>query len=237
MRPFWAEMFGTFALVFAGVGSAVFAGAQIGPLGVGLVFGIALVALVYAIGPISGCHINPAVTFGAWLSKRISGSDASRYVGAQIIGGIIAGGVVLAIANGLPGGYSAPMNGLGANGFGDHSPSHYGLLAALLVEIVATLLLVYTVLATTDERAPAGFAGIAIGLVLGLDNILGIPVTNMSANPARSIGPAVYVGGWALNQLWLFIVAPLIGAAVGAALYRLTHGRDKPGVVTTRRAA
>lgn len=237
MRPFWAEMFGTFALVFAGVGSAVFAGAQIGPLGVGLVFGIALVALVYAIGPISGCHINPAVTFGAWLSKRISGSDASRYVGAQIVGGIIGGGAVLAIANGLPEGYSAPMNGLGANGFGAHSPSHYGLVAALLVEIIATLLLVYTVLATTDERAPAGFAGIAIGLVLGLDNILGIPVTNMSANPARSIGPAVYVGGWALNQLWLFIVAPLVGAAVASAIYAVTHGANKPEAVAARRAA
>lgn len=237
MRPFWAEMFGTFALVFAGVGSAVFAGAQIGPLGVGLVFGIALVALVYAIGPISGCHVNPAVTFGAWLSKRISGADASRYAGAQIIGGIIGGGAVWAIANGLPGGYSPAMNGLGANGFGPHSPSHYSLVAGLLVEIIATLLLVYTVLAATDERAPAGFAGIAIGLVLGLDNILGIPVTNMSANPARSIGPAVYVGGWALNQLWLFIVAPLIGAAIAAGIYAVTHGQSKPEVAARRQAA
>ncbi|MGH9481527.1 MAG: aquaporin [Terriglobales bacterium] len=230
MRKFWAEMFGTFVLVFAGVGTAVFAGAQVGVLGVSAAFGLALLVMVYAIGPISGCHINPAVTLGALLSKRISGSDASRYMGAQIVGGIIAAGVVLFVARGIPGGYSAAVAGLGANGFGAHSPGHYSMAAGFVVELIATLFLVYTVLAATDERAPAGFAGIAIGLVLGLVNIFGIPVTNMAANPARAIGPAVFVGGWALSQLWLFIVAPLIGGAIAAAIYAGTHGRSRAAV-------
>lgn len=227
MREFWAEMFGTFVLIFAGVGTAVFAGAQVGVLGVATAFGLALLVMVYAIGPISGCHINPAVTFGAFLSGRISGSNASRYMGAQVVGGIIGAGVVLFIANGIAGGYSAAISGLGANGYGLHSPGHYNTAASFVVEVVATLFLVYTVLAATDERAPAGFAGLAIGFVLFLVNLFGIPVTNMAANPARAIGPAVFVGGWALSQLWLFIVAPLIGGALASSLYAGTHAHPR----------
>lgn len=224
MKKYGAELFGTFVLVFTGLGTAVLAGDRVGALGISLAFGLALLVMVYAIGPISGCHINPAVTFGAWLGRRLPLGEAVGYWVAQIIGAIIAAAAVLTIANGAPGGYSAAASGLGSNGFGMHSPGHYGMAAALLVEILSTLFLVYTVLATTDEKAPAGFAGIAIGLVLALVNLVGIPVTNMSANPARSIGPAVFAGGWALSQLWLFIVAPLIGGAIAAAIYAGTHG-------------
>ena len=194
-RKYAAEAIGTFVLVFGGVGSAVLAGPTIGNLGVALAFGLALLAMVYVIGPISGCHINPAVTLG----------------------------VLLIIATGLPGGYDPSVTGFGANGYDAHSPAHYGVAAAFLTEVVLTSLLVFTVLGTTDVHAPVGFAGLGIGLVLTLIHLVGIPIDNLSVNPARSIGPAIFVGGWALGQLWLFIVAPLVGGAIAAGAYQALH--------------
>src|SRR4029079_5255765 len=175
--------------------------------------------MVYAIGPISGCHINPAVTIGVLLSKKMDAKYAGGYIVAQIVGAIVAAGLLLVIVKRVPGGYDPSVAGFAANGYGDHSPGHYNLLSAFLVEIVLTFFLVFTVLGATDLRAPVGFAGIAIGLVLTLIHLVGIPVTNTSVNPARSIGPAIFVGGWALAQLWLFIVAPLVGAAAAAGVY------------------
>jgi aquaporin Z len=214
-----AEMFGTFVLVFAGVGTAVIAGEQVGNVGVAFAFGIALMAMVYTLGPVSGCHINPAVSFGMFLSKRLTLRDLLGYWVAQVIGATIAAGVVLVIANGGPEGYNAGTSGLAANGFGPHSPGHYSLWASFVAEMLLTMLLVVTVLGATDDRAPAGFAGIPIGLILTAIILCGIPVTNGSFNPARSIGPAVWVGGWAFEQLWLFIVAPLAGAVLASRVY------------------
>ena len=220
-RVYAAEFVGTFVLVLGGLGAAVIAGDQIGALGISLAFGLSLLAMVYAIGPISGCHINPAVTLGLLLSGRIKPGRAVGYWVAQIVGGILAAGLVLLIARGAAGGYSAHAAGLGSNGFAAHSPGGFGLGAAFIAEIALTFLLVFTVLSVTDPAAPVGFAGLAIGLVLTLANLVGIPITNASINPARSIGPAIFQGGWALGQLWLFIVAPLLGGAVAAAVYRV----------------
>src|SRR6267142_4473927 len=220
MNRYVAELVGTFVLVFASCGSAVLAGDKIGFLGVSLAFGLSLLAMVYAIGPISGCHINPAVTVGILISKKMDAKYAAGYIVAQIVGAILASALLLLIFKGAPGGYDPAVAGFAANGYGEHSPGHYNLLSAFVVEIVLTFLLVYTILGVTDLRAPVGFAGIPIGLVLTLIHLVGIPVTNTSVNPARSIGPAVFVGGWALAQLWLFIVAPLMGAALAAAIYR-----------------
>jgi aquaporin Z len=214
-----AEVIGTFVLVVGGVGSAVLAGGKIGYAGVALAFGLSLLAMVYTIGPVSGCHINPAVTIGALLTRKIGARDAAFYIVAQIIGAILGAAVVLLVAKGAPIGYSAAGSGLGANGYGEHSPAGYSLLSALVAEIVLTMFLVLTVLGSTDDQAPAGFAGIAIGSVLTLIHLVGIPITNTSVNPARSIGPALFVGGWALSQLWLFIVAPVVGAALAAGVY------------------
>lgn len=219
MRVYLAELIGTFVLVFGGVGSAVFAGDRIGYAGIAFAFGLSLLAMAYAIGPISGCHINPAVTVGLLLGRKIAPRQAGGYIVAQIIGAIIAAGLVLAIAKGLPQGYDPGVSGLAANGFGDHSPGHYSLLAGLLAEIILTMFLVLTVFGATDWKAPVGFAGIPIGLVLTLIHLVGIPITNTSVNPARSIGPALFVGGWAMGQLWLFIIAPLIGAVLAAGIY------------------
>ena len=218
-----AELFGTFCLVFAGLGSAVFAGSKIGYLGISLAFGLALLTMAYTIGPISGCHINPAVTVGVLLSKKINAKDAAAYIAAQAAGAIIAAGLVLLIAKGAAGGYEALQDGLGANGFGAHSPGGYSMGAAFVAEIILTMFLVITVLGATDITAPVGFAGIAIGLVLTLINLVGIPITNASFNPARSIGPAVFVGSWAIGQLWLFIIAPIIGAVAAAGIYAMVH--------------
>jgi aquaporin Z len=215
-----AELFGTFVLVFAGLGAAVLGGKHFGIVGVALAFGLALMAMAYAVGPISGCHINPAVSLGMWLSKRMGFTEMIGYWIAQCIGAIIAAGVVLFIANSVPGGYSAAASGLAANGFGpDHSPDHYSMAAAFVAEMFLTMLLVITVLGATDNRAPAGFAGIPIGLILTAIHFAGVPVTNGSFNPARSIGPAVFVGGWALQQLWLFFVAPFVGAVLASRVY------------------
>lgn len=234
MKKYFAELVGTFVLVFGGVGSAVLAGEKIGYVGISLAFGLSLLAMVYAIGPISGCHINPAVTLGAWLSKRIGSRDAGAYMAAQVVGAIIAGAVILFVAQGAIGGYNAAQAGLGANGYGPHSPGQYALPAAFVAETILTMFLVLTVLGATDTRAPAGFAGIAIGLVLTLINLVGIPVTNTSVNPARSIGVAVFVGGWALQQLWLFIVAPFAGALLASGIYGAI--RLPAELITTREA-
>src|SRR5687768_5910558 len=223
MNRYVAELVGTFVLVFASCGSAVLAGEKIGFLGVSLAFGLSLLAMVYAIGPISGCHINPAVTVGILISKKMDAKYAAGYIVAQVLGAILASALLLLIVKGAPGGYDPSVAGFAANGYGEHSPGQYNLLSALLVEIVLTFLLVFTVLGATDVRAPVGFAGIAIGLVLTLIHLVGIPVTNTSVNPARSIGPAIFVGGWALSQLWLFIIAPIIGAVLAAGVYRVTH--------------
>jgi aquaporin Z len=234
MKKYAAEFIGTFVLVFGGVGSAVLAGSKIGFLGVSFAFGLSLLAMVYTIGPISGCHINPAVTFGALLTRKIGTKDAIAYVIAQILGAIIASGVILLVARGVPDSYHPAIEGLGANGYGFHSPGGYSLLASFVAEVVLTFFLVFTVLGSTDVKAPVGFAGVAIGLVLTLIHLVGIPITNTSVNPARSIGPAVFVGGWALQQLWLFIVAPLVGAFVAAIAYVVVR---MPEIVITTKAA
>src|ERR1700760_1740458 len=221
LRRAGAEAVGTFVLVFGGVGSAVVAGDKIGNLGVAFAFGLSLLAMAYAVGPVSGCHINPAVTLGLVLARRIGLAEAVRYWIGQVIGAIVAAGLLLAIVSARKGGYSAGADGLGANGYGAHSPDGYAWGAAFAAEVVLTSFLVFTVLSATDRIASVAFAGIPIGLVLVLIHLVGIPITNTSVNPARSIGPAVFVGGWALKQLWLFIVAPLLGGALGAAAHRL----------------
>lgn len=213
-----AELFGTFVLVFAGVGTAVLAGSQVGNVGVAFAFGLALLAMCYAIGPISGCHINPAVTMGMLAAKRMSGKEAAGYWIAQAIGATIAAGVVLFIAKGAPGGSLASLAGA-ANGYDMHSPGQYSMASSFVAEMFLTMLLVVTVLGATDDRAPKGFAGIPIGLILTTIILAGIPVTNGSFNPARSIGPAIWVGGWAIEQLWLFIIAPLLGGVLAARVY------------------
>lgn len=226
MRKYLAEAVGTFVLVFGGVGSAVLAGSHIGFAGVSLAFGLSLLAMVYTIGPVSGCHVNPAVTLGVYLAKKMPGKEAAGYAVAQCVGAVIASAVLLVVAKGVPGGYDPAVSGFGANGFGLHSPAGYSVAACFFAEVVLTLLLVLTVLGSTHVAAPVGFAGIAIGLVLTLIHLVGIPLTNTSVNPARSLGPALFVGGWALQQLWLFIVAPLLGAAIAAGLWSLLRHPD-----------
>jgi aquaporin Z len=223
-----AELIGTFVLVFGGVGTAVLAGEHVGYLGVAFAFGLSLLAMAYAVGPISGCHVNPAVTFGLLVSGRVELAEALRYWIAQILGAIAAAGVLLAIVSGRKGGYDVRMEGLGANGYAAHSPGGFPVGSALAVEIVLTAFLVFTVLAATDRIANVAFAGIPIGLVLTLIHLVGIPVTNTSVNPARSIGPAIFVGGWALEQLWLFIVAPLAGGLLGALVHRALFAGSLP---------
>ncbi|HZQ47766.1 MAG TPA: MIP family channel protein [Verrucomicrobiae bacterium] len=219
-----AELFGTFVLVFAGLTTAVIAGGQVHNVGVALAFGLSLMAMAFAVGPISGCHINPAVTLGMLLSKRIPAGQALGYMISQVIGAIIAAGLVLFIANGIPGGYDAGISGLASNGYGPHSPDHYNLISCFAAEMFLTMLLVITVLGATDDRAPAGFAGIPIGFILSVIILAGIPITNGSFNPARSIGPAIFARGWALEQLWLFIVAPLCGGALAAGVFSAIRG-------------
>jgi aquaporin Z len=218
-----AEFVGTFVLVLGGVGTAVLAGPTVGTLGVSLAFGLSLLAMVYAVGPISGCHLNPAVTLALVLTGKTRREDALGYVVAQIAGATAAAAIVLLVVKGAPGPFDVQATGLAANGFGAHSPAGYNLGAALATEIVLTFVLVFTVLGATDLKAPVGFAGVAIGFVLALVHLVGIPVTNVSVNPARSIGPALFVGGWALAQLWLFVVAPLLGSVLAAAAHRTLH--------------
>jgi aquaporin Z len=227
-RRMVAEAVGTFVLVFGGVGSAVIAGEAIGNLGIALAFGLSLLAMAYAIGPISGCHINPAVTVGLLASRKISPREAVDYWIGQVIGAVLAALVLMIVIKAREGGYDLSEQGFGANGYGDHSPDGYPLGAALIVEVVLTAFLVFTVLAATDRIANVAFAGIPIGLVLTLIHLVGIPVTNTSVNPARSLGPAVFVGDWALGQLWLFIVAPVLGAVLGSVVHRMLFAGGVP---------
>lgn len=221
MRRAGAEFVGTFVLVFGGVGAAVIAGEQIGNLGIAFAFGLSLLAMAYAVGPVSGCHINPAVTLGLLLRGKLETGEALRYWAAQVAGAIAAAGVLLAIVAAREGGYDAGAEGLGANGYGDHSPDGYPWGAVAAAEVLLTAFLVFTVLASTDRIASVAFAGIPIGLVLTLIHLVGIPIDNTSVNPARSIGPALFVGDWALEQLWIFIVAPLGGALLAAGVHGL----------------
>jgi aquaporin Z len=220
MKIFIAELIGTFTLVLFGCGAAVLAGEFVGQLGIALAFGLSIVAMAYGIGPISGCHINPAVTFGAFVAGRLGMKDMFLYWAAQFIGALIAAGVLYMIASGKPG-YDIAINGLGQNGYDAGSPGEYSLAAGFLFEVVATFLFLVVILGSTAKNAPAGFAGISIGLTLAMIHIAGIQVTGVSVNPARSFGPAVFVGGEALTQLWLFIVAPLIGAGLAGFLATL----------------
>jgi aquaporin Z len=213
-----AEFAGTFWIVLGGCGTAVLAGQYVGFVGIALAFGLTVVTMAYAVGHISGGHFNPAVTFGLWLGRRFPGKQVGAYMVAQVAGAIVAAAVLLAIANGVDG-FSAADNGLGSNGYGDHSPGGYGLAAGLIAEFVLTLVFVFVIMGTTDEKAPKGLAPLAIGLALALIHLICIPVTGTSVNPARSLGPAIFQGGWALSQLWVFIVAPLAGGAAGGALY------------------
>jgi len=217
-----AEFAGTFWLVLGGCGSAVLAAAfpevGIGLAGVSLAFGLTVLTMAYAVGHISGAHFNPAVTIGLWAGGRFPASEILPYVISQVLGAIVAAGVLYVIASGAPGFDLA--GGFASNGFGEHSPGGYGLTAALVCEVVMTLMFLVIILGATDRRAPPGFAPIAIGLALTLIHLISIPVTNTSVNPARSTGPALFVGGWALSQLWLFWVAPIAGAILGGLLYR-----------------
>lgn len=221
-RKVAAEFVGTFWLVFGGCGSAVLAAAfpdvGIGFLGVALAFGLTVLTMAFAIGHISGCHLNPAVSVGLLTGGRFPSSDLLPYVAAQLAGAVVASGVLFVIASGAPG--FSLAGGFAANGYAAHSPGGYSLLAALVAEVVLTFMFLFIILGSTDKRAPAGFAPIAIGLGLTLIHLIGIPVTNLSVNPARSTGPALFVGGWALAQLWLFWVAPLFGAAAAGFFYR-----------------
>lgn len=234
MKKYIAELIGTFVLVFGGCGSAVLAGEHIGFLGVALAFGLTLLTMAYAIGPISGCHINPAVTVGLLISRKMDPRDVPGYIIAQILGGVLAAGILLLILKGAPGGYDPAVAGFAANGYGEHSPGKFNVTSAFIVEVVLTFFLVFTVLGSTDVKAPVGFAGIPIGLVLVLIHLVGIPVTNTSVNPARSISQALFVGDWAIAQLWLFIVAPIIGAAIAAVIYRAV--RVSGDMISTKEA-
>jgi aquaporin Z len=236
-KPLTAELIGTFWLVFGGCGSAVltaaFPNVGIGLLGVAFAFGLTLLTMAYAIGHISGCHLNPAVSIGLAVAGRFRWSQVLPYVVAQVLGGVLAALVLYAIASGRPG--FTLEGGLAANGYGAHSPGGYSLQAGLLAEIVLTMMFLFVILGATDDRSPRGFAPIAIGLGLTLIHLIGIPVTNLSVNPARSTGPAVIVRGWALAQLWMFWVAPIAGAVLGAAIYGwvgrpLPSERVEPGL-------
>ena len=223
MNKYAAEFFGTFWLVLGGCGSAVLAAAfpavGIGLLGVSLAFGLTVLTMAFAIGHISGCHLNPAVSIGLCVGGRFPAKQLGPYIVAQVLGGIAGAGVLYVIANGQAD-FDAAASGFASNGFGAHSPGGYSLVAALVCEIVMTAFFLIVIMGATDERAPAGFAPIAIGLCLTLIHLISIPVTNTSVNPARSTGVALFQGGWALGQLWLFWIAPIIGAAIGALVYK-----------------
>src|SRR5580692_597622 len=236
-----AEFFGTFWLVFGGCGTAVLAAGfqskipgvnfSVGFVGVSLAFGLTVLTMAFAIGHVSGCHLNPAVSIGLVVGRRFPVSELPAYIIAQLLGAIAASGVLYLIASGNP--TFSLAGGFASNGYADHSPEHYSLLACFLIEVLLTAFFLLVILGATDERAPKGFAPIAIGLCLTLIHLISIPVTNTSVNPARSTGPAVFVGGWALSQLWLFWVAPLLGAVVAGVVYRWVGGDEpKPIAVT-----
>ncbi|NNM62481.1 MAG: aquaporin Z [Steroidobacteraceae bacterium] len=224
-----AEFFGTFWLVLGGCGSAVLAAAYpqlgIGFTGVALAFGLTVLTMVYAVGPISGGHFNPAVSIGLATGGRFAWRDLIPYILVQVFGAIVAAGVLYLIATGKPG-FSASAGGFASNGYGAHSPGGYSLPAVMICELVMTALFVFIIMGATSKRAPAGFAGIAIGLALTLIHLISIPVSNTSVNPARSTGPAIFQGGWALHQLWVFWLVPLVGGALGGAIYRGFFGTE-----------
>ncbi len=231
-RRLSAEFIGTLWLVLGGCGSAVIAAAfpnvGIGLLGVALAFGLTVLTMAYAIGHISGCHLNPAVSVGLYCGGRFPGKDLAPYIIAQLLGAIAGAAILYVIASGAPGFDLA--GGFASNGYGDHSPGHYSMTAAFVTEAVMTFAFLFVILGATHGKAPVGFAPLAIGLCLTLIHLISIPVTNTSVNPARSLGPAIFVGGWALKQLWLFFVAPLLGAALGGFAYRWLGAEDKVAI-------
>jgi aquaporin Z len=226
MKKLLAEFFGTFWLVLGGCGSAVlaagFPSVGIGLLGVSFAFGLTVLTIAYSLGHISGAHLNPAVSVGLWIGGRFDVKDLGGYVAAQILGGIAAAGVLYVIATGN----GSSIGDFAANGYGDHSPGKYSMVAALLTEVVMTFMFLLIILGATDAKAPKGFAGLAIGLALTLIHLISIPVTNTSVNPARSISQAIFVGGWALEQVWLFVVAPIVGAALAGIFYKFMSSED-----------
>jgi aquaporin Z len=228
MKKYIAEFFGTFWLVLGGCGSAVLSAAfpdlGIGFLGVALAFGLTVLTMAYAIGHISGCHLNPAVSVGLWADGRFPTRELLPYIVSQVLGAIVAGGVLYLIASGKAG--FDVSAGFAANGYAEHSPGGYSLLSALVTEVVMTMVFILVILGATDIRAPQGFAPIAIGFCLTLIHLISIPVTNTSVNPARSTGVAIYVGDWAVGQLWLFWIAPIAGALLGAVIYRFIGGTE-----------
>jgi aquaporin Z len=236
-RKYAAEAIGTFWLTFAGCGSAVIAAAfpqvGIGLVGVSLAFGLSVVTMAYAIGHISGCHLNPAVTVGLTAGGRFPAGEVVPYIVAQVIGAVVAAAVLYVIASGTAD--FSLAKGFAANGYAEHSPGKYGIGAALVAEFVLTMMFLFIIMGATHGKAPAGFAPLAIGLTLTLIHLVSIPVTNTSVNPARSTGPALFVGGWALAQLWLFWVAPLVGGAAGGLLYRWLSNEPTGQVTGTQR--
>ena len=227
MKKLVAEFIGTFWLVLGGCGSAVLAAAfpevGIGLVGVSLAFGLTVLTIAYSLGHISGAHLNPAVSIGLWAGGRFNSKDLFPYIAAQILGGLLAASILYVIATGN----GSAIGNFAANGYGEHSPGKYSLMAALVCEIVMTFMFLIVILGATDKKAPAGFAGLAIGLALTLIHLISIPVTNTSVNPARSISQAVFVGGWAIEQLWLFILAPIVGAALAGLVYKYLGGKGK----------
>jgi aquaporin Z len=227
MKKLVAEFIGTFWLVLGGCGSAVLAAkfpeVGIGLVGVSLAFGLTVLTIAYSLGHISGAHLNPAVSIGLWAGGRFNAKDLFPYIAAQVLGGLLAAGVLYVIATGN----GTAIGNFAANGYGEHSPGGYSLVSALITEIVMTFMFLIVILGATDKKAPAGFAGLAIGLALTLIHLISIPVTNTSVNPARSISQAVFVGGWAIEQLWLFILAPIVGAALAGIVYNYLGGKGK----------
>jgi aquaporin Z len=221
MKKYFAEFIGTLWLVLGGCGSAVLAAAYpglgIGFVGVALAFGLTVVTMAYAIGHISGCHLNPAVSIGLWVGGRFSGKELIPYIISQVLGGIAGAAILYIIASGKQG---FELGGFAANGYGEHSPGGYGMVAALVTEVVMTFIFLFVILGSTHEKAPKAFAGLAIGLCLVLIHLISIPVTNTSVNPARSTSQAIFAGGWALGQLWLFWVAPVVGAVLAGFTYK-----------------
>ncbi len=229
MRKYIAEFIGTFWLVLGGCGSAVLAAAfpdvGIGLLGVSLAFGLTVLTMAYAIGHISGCHLNPAVSVGLWVGGRFPASQLVPYIVSQVLGAFAGAAVLYIIATGQAG-FDATASGFAANGFGEHSPGGYSMMAALVIEVVMTMMFLFIIMGATDKRAPQGMAPIAIGLGLTLIHLISIPVTNTSVNPARSTGVAIFQNGWAIEQLWLFWAAPILGAVIGAIIYRFVASEE-----------
>jgi aquaporin Z len=238
IRKYSAEAIGTFWLTFGGCGAAIISAAfpnvGIGLLGVALAFGLTLLTMAYSIGHVSGCHLNPAVTVGLWAGGRFPASQILPYIVAQVLGAIVAAAVLYTIARGAPG--FDPAGGFAANGYGAHSPGQYGLSSAFLAELILTAFFLFIIMGATHGRAPAGFAPLAIGLGLTLIHLISIPITNTSVNPARSTGPALFAGGWAVGQLWLFWVAPLLGGAIGGVVYRWLSEEPSSQVVGVKAA-